>query len=87
MTGFDRYIKLSKLLGVHAPMAIGLSISGVAHWTFYSEGVIQTQMDRENVILPEIVVNDLEKEPRELLKPLFDLLWNAAGIDKCPYYR
>jgi len=38
-------------------------------------------------MLPEILFTGTGDEPpAKLLKPMFDGLWNAAGLDRCPYY-
>jgi hypothetical protein len=36
-------------------------------------------ISEENIILPETVVEDLAMPPEKVLKPLFDLVWNACG--------
>ena len=45
----------------------------------YDEG---EAIDREDVILPEIVVEKYEIEPAAELRPLLDTLWNAAGFQR-----
>lgn len=37
-------------------------------------------IDRETLVLPEAIVQDLSVEPFEILKPMFDLVWNACGF-------
>jgi len=39
-------------------------------------------IDRETLVLPEAIVQDLSAEPFEILKPMFDLVWNACGFEK-----
>ncbi len=40
------------------------------------------QIREENLILPEKVVESLDESPGKILKPLFDLVWNACGYAK-----
>ena len=42
--------------------------------------VSQGKFDRSVVIIPDVVVDDLNIESHKILKPIFDLVWNAAGI-------
>jgi hypothetical protein len=43
--------------------------------------------DRDPLVIPEIVVEDLSRPASEILRPLFDLLWNAGGWSRSPYYN
>jgi hypothetical protein len=44
-------------------------------------------IDRDILFLPELEITDLNvTDPDELLRPLFDMLWNAAGLANCPCY-
>ncbi len=43
--------------------------------------------DRDPVVVPEAVANDLEPPPDVVLRPLFDALWNAAGWPRSPHYQ
>ena len=42
-----------------------------------SEGGVA--IDRETLILPETWVEDWDTPPGKILKPMFDLVWNACG--------
>ena len=44
------------------------------------------QIDRENIILPEVIIEDIKGEPSRILKPIFDQIWNAAGFEKSRNY-
>lgn len=48
---------------------------GVEAWGFESGNVI----GEATLIIPETVVEDLEIAPGKILKPMFDLVWNACG--------
>jgi hypothetical protein len=36
-------------------------------------------INTETLVLPEAVVEDFSTSPDKILKPLFDLVWNACG--------
>jgi len=39
-------------------------------------------IDRNNIILSEEIIEDINKKPELILKPVFDAIWNAAGFEK-----
>jgi hypothetical protein len=39
-------------------------------------------IDRDTLVLPETVVEDLTTEPVKVLRPMFDLVWNACGFER-----
>lgn len=45
-----------------------------------------TPIDRDILIMPDVIINDMSKSPHSLLRPLFDAIWNAAGWPESPYY-
>lgn len=40
------------------------------------------QIIEDNLILPEILVESFSEPPGKILRPLFDLVWNACGFPK-----
>jgi Putative DNA-binding domain len=43
-------------------------------------------IDRNHLILPEILVDNIEDDAARILRPLFDMIWNACGFSKSPNY-
>jgi len=39
-------------------------------------------IDRDTLVLPETVVQDLAADPVKVLRPMFDLVWNACGFER-----
>lgn len=69
-------------VGCGAPVVVGLSLlktkglrMGVDRFNFDNGHPIA----EENIILPETVVDDLATPPAEVLRPMFDMVWNACG--------
>jgi hypothetical protein len=79
-------LNLLRALGIEPPLAILLSLTGVRgltmaldqRWTVYRPHNI----DRDLLLLPEVVVEDFDQPAEEHLKPLFLMVWQAAGFDR-----
>jgi len=44
------------------------------------------KIDRNLLLVPDVVVDDLDKNVFEIVKPILDSLWNSCGYMKCEYY-
>ena len=42
--------------------------------------------DRDSLILPEVEIEQVGFDPAAVLRPLFDMLWNAFGYENCQDY-
>ena len=80
-----------KRLGAMPPFLIGLSLLGIQGYTWvitlpgWRKGM--TRKFRESdLILPEILVTGTDQLPHTILRPLFDRIWNAAGVIGSPFY-
>jgi len=79
-----RCFALLKELGIAPPLAVALSLVNVA-----GSQMIASQHDydlnkryqitQQHIVLPEVVVDSLDEDPAKILKPTFDLVWNAFG--------
>lgn len=85
------YINFLNISGVGAPILIMVSMLGVRglkmgvdHHRFY---VHNTTIDRDDIIIPEVLVEKLDLEPDVILKPILDVIWNAAGWPGSIYYK
>lgn len=91
---FGRWQALWRLLGVAGPLALGLTLSGVkglkvlaasSGLSFFGDK--KETLDRDVVLLPELVVHDpAASTPAAILQPLFDLMWNGGGWAGSPSY-
>tara|TARA_Y100000294_G_C8304618_1_gene236145 strand:+ start:187 stop:423 length:237 start_codon:yes stop_codon:yes gene_type:complete len=43
-------------------------------------------IDRDSLVLSDILVEDSDQDAAEILRPAFDAIWNAAGLSECPFY-
>lgn len=70
-------------LGCSAPVLVGISLIGVNGLTLAGG---DTPINRDVLMLPDIIVEDLIASPGPLLKPTLDLVWNACGSPSSPYF-
>jgi hypothetical protein len=43
-------------------------------------------IDRANLVMPEIVLETLDIDVSQMMRPLFDALWNASGLSHSTSY-
>lgn len=43
-------------------------------------------MDRDALLIPEILVESCDVDSATVLRPAFDAIWNAAGWPRCVNY-
>lgn len=83
------YLEGLSLLGLTAPAAISLSLLG------FKDGVMNLgefanrrlrhmgglhSIDRDSVVVPDIVIDDFKVDVPTMMKPIFDAVWNACGF-------
>lgn len=79
------------LMGIQPPIFIMLSILGVKGYMMnaghrFGENE-ENKIDRDLLLIPEIMSENDSQDAGTLLKPAFDMLWNAAGYPASPYYN
>jgi len=50
---------------------------------FYDRSFI---LQRDDLLLPELIIEDYPEDVSSILKPLFDSLWNAFGWQRSLHY-
>ena len=79
-----QYLTILKTLSVEPPIFIFLSMLGVKgysmavrdHFSFFETHTI----DRDVMLLPEVVVESYDVKAEDILKSSFDSIWNACGF-------
>jgi len=88
LSNLPRFVSNQKELGVDPPLFIMLSLLGVKNctmplrWSFEERHPI----GRDNLVIPEVMVENFEFDQAELMRPLFDTVWNAAGFPRSMNY-
>lgn len=85
-----KYFRVQKTLEIEPPYFLLISLVGVKGYNLPTRsrgfGHFNNLIDRNNLIVPEILVEDISLPPETILKPAFDAVWNAAGQPQSPYY-
>jgi hypothetical protein len=89
LCAIPRFLTVQKKLGVELPIAIMITLQGVAGLTigssasrfgFRQEGPI----DRNDLLVPEVLIENYEAKIDEAMKPAFDAIWSASGWPGSP---
>lgn len=72
-------------LGVGPPFILGLAHVNVTGMTMHIPPTVSLMhepraFDRQHIIVPEAVIEDISAPIDIVLKPIFDIVWNACGI-------
>lgn len=80
------YLRLLKELEINPPLLIFLTISGpkgfemgvdrARFWDRYYK------IDRDILSLPEYLLQNVDESAEDILRPMFDLVWNACGYSR-----
>jgi hypothetical protein len=91
--GVTRYLSLYKSLGIAPPLQLALSFlnvrgfeMGTRRRTAYYSHDTNVTINKDNLILPELLVENFAEHPVKILKPLFDVVWNACGWERSINY-
>jgi hypothetical protein len=79
-------VRLLQEIGANAPVVVALTLlttrglyMGINNFWGDQPGF---PIDSDSLILPEVVVEDLTTPANRILRPLFDLIWNACGLPR-----
>ena len=79
------FLKVLRDLNVNPPIFIFLTITGIKGFKMYVDPfkyfTSSYQIDKDVLLLPESLIETYDTEPKEILKPMFDLIWNACGFN------
>ncbi len=81
---FVRFRNLAPALGIDPPVYAFLSMVGVRGYQLGIHGGVVYEhpypLSQDMVLLPEVVMEDFGVDPARLLRPAFDMVWNAFGL-------
>ena len=84
------YIRSLQRLQVEPPMALMLTLLGVSGYSIgYSQGfdgLKNNSIDRDALLVPELMVESLDVDLTSAMKQVFDIVWNAAGWERSMCY-
>jgi len=81
----EAYVKLLRQLTIEPPIIVMLSMIGVKGYVMllgpqYAFRSRVPVMDRDVLLLPEVILEDFSKESATILRPIFDAVWQSAGL-------
>src|SRR5215208_225751 len=85
----DIYFRLLRDLSVESPVFLLLSLVGVSGYRMRQSGMprhyysVLRQVDRDALLVPEVLVPSLEQDLHALqrhMRPLLDAVWNSVGV-------
>jgi hypothetical protein len=83
--------RLYETINVKAPIAVMITLLGMEDRLMGAGKPYGYDRDRpfhsKQVLCPEVVVDDLNKDARLLAFPIVNLAWNAAGYEQSVFYR
>lgn len=77
-----RCFRALEAVGAYAPVVVSLTLTKTKGLYMGISSLTEDvgyPIDQETLILPEIIVESLTTPASQILKPLFDLVWNACG--------
>lgn len=87
-----KYLELQNFLGSNPPYFVMISFLGVKGYKIALQRSVHhiaeytSEIDRNNLIIPEVMIEDFDVNVASALRPIFDAVWNAAGSDSSPNY-
>jgi len=81
------YLATLKLLDIQPPVVVMVTLVGVrGFYIIGPDSAYQAAIDRDTLLLPDLLVENLDDDPDVLMRPAFDALWQASGWRRCYSY-
>jgi hypothetical protein len=87
--GLGQYLAFLNEQGLRPPIFVLLSILGVKGYalgTRRNDWRNPHRIDRDALLLPDVLVDDYRVPAETILRPVFDAVWQSAGWPRCPNY-
>ena len=86
------YLKFYKELDVEGPIYFFISLLGVKEHEFAVSRVMfwhstNYPLDRDDILLPEGVIESVDVTPEKIFQPYFNMVWNAYGFKQSFNYN
>jgi hypothetical protein len=90
VSSLRKYLSVLSSLEVDYPVWVCLSLLGVKEYMMFVSNydfIDEIQpIDRDDLIIPEVQLDDASHSAEEILKPIFDSVWNACGYKQSVNY-
>lgn len=80
-------MNILKGLDVQPPVVVMVTLLGVRGFYIAGrDGDTWAAFDRDDLLLPDQLVEDLDADVNSILRPVFDAMWQASGWLRCYSY-
>lgn len=82
LKAIKRFLSIQEILGVDPPLFIMLSLMGATGYIVgadNSSGFGNHPIDRDALLVPEVELDNYQSNIDQIMKPIFDSVWNASG--------
>ena len=88
MKSLQDYLTLMSDLSIEMPILLVLSLLDVRGCIMATNGISRGghAIDRNMLLLPEVIIENYSVPVKDILKPCFDSIWNACGFARCLNY-
>lgn len=83
---YDLVIELYKQFDIQPPIVLNMALLYAKGYSLKINNVWEQKkikLDRDLLIIPGITIYDFNEDGKQVLKPLFNLIWNAFGYEEC----
>lgn len=84
LSGANHYLKAYQALGVDTPVIAMLSLLNVRGFYMYVGSRMMPRavhrIEKQNLLIPDVIIDDVSADVRTSFRPVFDLLWQACGL-------
>lgn len=85
------FLMIQKGLNVEPPLFIMLSLVGVKGYTMRVDRFPLLldepyPIDRDSLLVPEVMIDRFDIHPADAMKPIFDTIWNSTGYSRSMNY-
>jgi len=94
LEALPRFLCCQEQLGVKPPLFIMATMLGVRGYTLAVSKRLSGigrrhvhHIDRDVLTVPEVLVESFDCDPHQIMKPVFDAVWNAAGWKRSMNYN
>lgn len=90
ITSMRNYLDVQNRLAIPLPIFVSVSLLDVRGYQMPIHGSVWQQtgqaIDRDHLLLPELLVEDYSSDIGRLARPMFDALWQSSGHEKSLNY-
>jgi hypothetical protein len=90
-TSLSAYLNAQESLNLMPPTVVMLSLIGVKDHSI-SNPVLRSlgeliTINRDLLLIPEVLVEEYGREASDILRPIFDTVWQSCGWESSPNYN